>query len=101
MERPTITIEGKTYEMKKLKGRDWRLFGEFADNAPNYTDADFIEKHAAFIANFFHVTADEILDKMGLEEILPASIAIRNYITKSLTAKFEQVEKNSEAVKEQ
>ena len=101
MERPTITIEGKTYEMLPLIGRSWRILGEFADNAPNYTDADFIEKHAAFIANFFHVTADEILDKMGLEEILPASIAIRNYITKSLTAKFEQVEKNSEAVKEQ
>ena len=101
MERPTITIEGKTYEMLPLIGRSWRILGEFADNTPNYTDADFIEKHAAFIANFFHVTADEILDKMSLEEILPATIAVRSYVINALTAKIAAIEKNSEAVKEQ
>lgn len=102
MERPTITVNEKTYEMKKLTGRDWRVFSEFTENAPEYVDADFLEKHAAFIAEFYMgITADDILDNMPLAEILPASLAIRNYITQSLTAKFERLEKNSEADKAQ
>lgn len=102
MERPTITVNEKTYEMKKLTGRDWRVFSEFNDKVPQYIDADFIEKHAAFIAEFYMgITADDILDNMPLAEILPASLAIRNYITQSLTAKFERLEKNSEADKAQ
>ena len=97
MERPTITIEGKKYEIKKLTGRDWRVFSEFNDKIPQYTDADFIEKHAAFIAEFYNgVTADNVLDNMPLPEIVPASMAIRNYILQSLTAKFKEVEKNVE-----
>lgn len=95
MERPTITIEGKKYEMKRLTGRDWRIFSEFSEKAPAYTDADFIEKHAAFIAEFYDVTADDILDKVPLEEIVPASVAIRNHVMQSLTAKFKEVEKNA------
>jgi len=102
MERPTITVDEKTYEMKKLTGRDWRVFSEFNDKVPQYTDADFIEKHAAFIAEFYNgVTADDILDNMPLKEILPASLAIRDYVTQSLTAKFERLEKNSGADKAQ
>lgn len=96
MERPTITVNEKTYEMKKLTGRDWRVFSEFNDKVPQYTDADFIEKHAAFIAEFYMgITADDILDNMPLAEIVPASMAIRNYVLQSLTAKFKEVEKNA------
>ena len=101
MERPIITVNEKKYEIKELTGRDWRIFSEFNEKTPEYTDADFIEKHAAFIAEFYQgVTADDILD-LPLEEILPVSMAIRNYITKMLTAKFEQIEKNVETGKAQ
>ena len=101
MEKITITtIDGTEHEMKKLTGKDWRVLGEFADSAPEITDKDFIEKHAAFVANFFDVTAEEVLE-MPLEEIIPASMAIRERIGKTLTAKMEQVEKNSETGKAQ
>ncbi len=95
MERPTIIIEGVKYEMKKLVGRSWRTLGEFTENPPTYTDADFIEKHAAFIAKFYDVAAEEILEKMPLEEILPASIAIRTYVMNTLTEKIAVIEKNA------
>ena len=101
MERPTITIDGEKYEIKKLVGRSWRILGEFADSKPDYTDTDFIEKHAAFIANFYNVTAEDILDKMPLEEILPASMAVQKYIMKTLTEKIEEIEKNSDGDKVQ
>lgn len=101
MTRPAITINGKKYEMKKLTGRDWRILGEFTDDAPKYDDADFIEKHAAFVAKFYDdLTADDVLD-LPIEEILPASLAIRRYVMQCLTGKIEQVEKNSEADKAQ
>lgn len=53
MKRPTITIDGKIVEMKTLTGKDWRILGEFlnADNQPK--QADYLEKHTEFIANFF------------------------------------------------
>lgn len=101
MERPIITVNEKKYEIKELTGRDWRIFSEFNEKTPEYTDADFIEKHADFIAEFYQgVTADDILD-LPLEEILPASLAIRNYVTKTLTARFEKIEKNVETGKAQ
>lgn len=95
MDKPIIKINGKKYEMQKLTGRSWRLLGEFVDSAPDYVDPDFLEKHAEFIAKFYDgVTAEDILD-LSLEEILPASAAVRKYIMESLTAKLEQIEKNS------
>ena len=95
MTRPTITINGKKHEMKKLTGRDWRILGEFADAAPEYVDADFIEKHAAFVAKFYDgVTIDDILD-LPIEDILPASLATREYVMQSVTSKIGKIEKNS------
>ena len=94
MEKPTITINGKKHEMRKLTGRSWRLLGEFIETAPDYADADFIEKHAAFIAQFYDdVAAEDILD-LPLENILPTSAAIRKYVLDCLTAKLEKIEKN-------
>lgn len=96
MERPTITIEGKTYEMKKLVGGDWRVLGEFRNSEPTALNADFIEKHAKLISNFFGVSPEEILDKMPLEEILPTTRGIQNYMIEKLSAKLEVIEKNSD-----
>ena len=100
MDRPTITtIDGTQHIMRDLRGRDWRLLGEFADDAPSYTDADFLEKHAAFVTKFFDgVTTDDILD-LPIEDIFPASIAVRNFITAQIGAKLEAIEKNSVADK--
>ena len=100
MTKPTITINGKKHELTKITGRSWRILSEFIDNAPEYTDADFIEKHAEFVAKFYDdVIVDDVLD-LPIEEILPASAAIRKYVMESLTAKLEKIEKNSEADKE-
>ena len=94
MKKLTITTaDGEEHELKKLTGRHWRILSEFAENAPNITDADLLEKHAGFIAEFYDVTADDVLD-MPLEEILPASLAIRQAIGEKLAAKMETIGKN-------
>lgn len=101
MGRPTITIKGVEKEMRTLTGRDWRTLGEFIDTAPDYADVDFLEKHAGFISKFYDgVTAEDILN-LPIEEIIPASLAVRSYIATSLSAKLEKIEKNSETDKAQ
>ena len=102
MERPTITIGGKENEMIALTGRAYRLAAEFDNNQPKIDDADFIERHAAIIAEFFNgVTKDDILDYMPLEEILPASIAVRRAVYSFTWLKTQEISKNSEEGKAQ
>ena len=102
MEKPIIkTLDGKEHEMRELKGRDWRTLGEFMDNASTFTDTDFLEKQAEFIAKFYDgVTVEDILD-LPLEDIMPVSVAIRDYIFNQLGARLEKIEKNSETDKAQ
>lgn len=102
MARPIITtLDGKEYEMRVLTGRDWRILGEFINTAPDYADVSFLEKHATFIAKFYDgVTRDDVLN-LPIEDIIPVSLAIRNYITSQLAAKLEKIEKNSETGKAQ
>lgn len=102
MDRPIITtIDGKEHEMRELKGRDWRLLGEFKDTAPTVVETDSLEKHAAFIAEFYDgVTVEDILD-LPLEDIMPVSMAVQNYIVSRLGLKLQKIEKNSETGKAQ
>lgn len=101
MNTPTITtVDGKTHEMKPINGRAYRIVSEFDNTAPQVTDADFIERHAAIVAEFFGVTADDVLD-MPLEEILPASIETRRAVFQLTWQKTVEISKNAEADKAQ
>ena len=101
MNKPTITINGKTNEMRSLKGRDWRVFGEFLNTDNRLQTPEYIEKYADFIANFFDgVTADDVLN-LELYEILPVYIDIRKYFLSTISARIEPIEKNSDEVKEE
>lgn len=96
-----LAINGKTQKINEINCHHWRIMGEFIESAPDYVDADFLEKHAEFIAKFYDdVTAEDILD-LPIEDILPASAAIRKYIMERLTVKLEKIEKNAEADKAQ
>lgn len=99
--KPTITtVDGKTHEMKPLNGRAYRIVAEFDNTAPQVTDADFIERHAALVAEFFDVTADDVLD-MPLEDILPASIQTRCTVIQLTWQKTVEISKNAEEDKAQ
>lgn len=96
MERPKITtIDGTDHEMCHLDGRAYRIVSEFDNNLPNYLAADFIERHAALIAEFFDgVSVDDILD-MPLEDILPASMAVRSFVFNFTWEKTKAISKNA------
>ena len=101
MEKPTITtIDGKKHKMKPLDGRAYRVAMEFDNNMPQVTDADFMERHAAIVAEFFGVTVDDVLD-LPLEEIMPASIAARRVVFQLAWSKTSEISKNLAEDKEQ
>lgn len=99
MERPTITIEGKTYEMPIAKGRAWRRLLEFDKNHNDIYAEDFIENRCEFLAEIFDAdfTADDLLDTLDIAEIVQAYRACAGYILGRIAAKFEEVEKNVDA----
>lgn len=101
MDKPTITIDGKTHEMINLTGRTYRVIAEFEENAPQITDVDFIERHAALVAELYNgVTQDDVLD-MPLNEILPASHEARKFAYAFTWLKLTEIQKNAEEDKEQ
>lgn len=96
MEKPAISINGSLKSIKTVKGSDWRSFAEFLDKKISYDDPIFIEEQAKFIANFFDdVSVDDILN-LPLEEILPVSFDIRNFMIKKISEKVSAIEKNAE-----
>ncbi len=96
MDRPKITtIDGTAHEMRRLDGRAYRIVSEFDNDLPNYLAADFIERHAALIAEFFDgVSVDDVLD-MSLEDILPASVAVRSFVFNFAWEKTRTISKNA------
>ena len=102
MERPRITtIDGKEHEMIALNGRAYRIASEFDNNQPQFTDPDFLERHAAITAEFYDgVTKEDILD-LPIEEILPASIAARRAVFQLTWLKTIAISKNSDEGKAQ
>ena len=102
MDKPTITtIDGKKHEMINLTGRTYRVIAEFEENAPQITDVDFVEKHAALVAELYNgVTQDDVLD-MPLNEILPASHEARKFAYAFTWIKFKEIQKNAEEDKAQ
>lgn len=89
-----ITIDGRQHEMRKIDGRAYRVVSEFENDLPKFGDADFIERHAALIADFYDVTKEDVLD-LPLEEITPASLEIRNLVFNRVWAKVKAIEKNA------
>ena len=95
MNKPTITINGETKEIKQVKGKDWRIMGEFLDKKLSFNYNHFMDEQAKFIANFFDdVTADDVLD-LPLEEIFPTAIAIRDFMINKISEKLNVIEKNA------
>lgn len=102
MEKPTIkTIDGNEHKMIELTGRAYRILAEFDKNQPLPTDADYIERHAAFVAEFYDgVTKDDVLD-MPLDDILPAAFNAQKFTYAFTWRKVQEISKNFDEDKEQ
>lgn len=101
MEKPRIkTADGVEHEMQPLTGRSYRVAAEFDKNLPEFGSEDFIERHAAVIAELFGVSVDDALD-MPLEDIIPAARDARKFAYAFTWLKTGEISKNSQEDKEQ
>lgn len=90
MNRPTLTINGKTIELPNIKVKAWREIAQANEEiqANTLLDAGFMERHCKFIALAFGITTDEVLDNLYIEDVLPLYTTVANTITKMITAKL-------------
>ena len=98
MDTPRIIVDGKTYELPRLKCVAWRKLMEFQKEHGEIFTEDFIESRCEFLAEVYGggLTAKDLLDNLYLEEIAPAYRDVASYIVGSLSARLEEVEKNAD-----
>lgn len=97
MNRPTITIEGKTYELPRPKCGAWRKLVEADKNTREVFSEDFVENRCAYLASVFGggLTTEYLLDNMYLDEITQVYREVMNfYIAQLVAPKLEEAEKN-------
>lgn len=97
MERPTITIEGKTYKMPKPKCGMWRKLILFDKENNEVFAEDYIEKRCGFLGEIYGISADVLLDNLYLEEVMTLYRETTSYIIGQLTGKLAEVTKNVSA----
>ena len=97
MKKPTITIDGKIYELPRPKCGVWRKLLECDKNHGEVFAEDFIEKRCEFLAEVYGngLTVDKLLDELYLDEIIADYRAVTKYLIEQLTPKLEEVEKNA------
>lgn len=97
MGRPTITIEGKNYEMPKPKCGMWRKLILFDKENNEVFAENYIEKRCEFLGEIYGVPADILLDNLYLEEVGKLYRETTSYIIGQLSSKLAEVTKNVSA----
>lgn len=98
MTRPTITIDGKTYELPRLKGGAWRKLMLHDKEHGDIFAEDFIEKRCEFLADIYGggLTAEILLDNLYLEEIIQSYRDCARYILGCISGRIEEIAKNAD-----
>ena len=98
MNKPTIEIEGKKFEIVKIKPRQWREFFKFDSERRELPLSELMQGHCEAISPFFdgEVSADYLLDNMDIADVLRTYHEIRAYLMERITAKLEIDSKNAE-----
>lgn len=84
----TILINGAERELLKLKARLWRQVMKFDEERKEILAVDAVDRYCEIIALAFGVTADEVLDGLYIEEVLPKYFEVLNEVVGMLTAKL-------------
>lgn len=96
MNKPTIEVNGKEYEIKAVKPKQWREFFKFDDERGELPLSELLDKHCEAIAGFFddEVTAEYLLENMDIADVLKVYHEIRAYLMELVTSKLETGSKN-------
>lgn len=97
MDRPTLTLNGRTIEMPEPKARAWRRWAEFDQTKKDLRTEEYIEAHCRMLAELYggQVSEEELLDGLELSDVMKEYRAAADYLMQLLYAKFEAIGKNS------
>lgn len=95
MDLPKININDIDYVMAAPKARMWRKWMEFDKEKVGLPAADFIDKHCELIAEVFPgLSADDLLDNLGLDDIILIYNQCLLALMQLLSSKLEGLGKN-------
>lgn len=98
MTRPTITIDGKTIEMKKTFVEVFRKILKLDAERTSIPAIEFIDRHCEVIALAFGVTAEQVYDNLDVAEIIPLYSDISIFMSERLAGKVKKNEAEETAV---
>lgn len=88
MNTPTITINGKEIQMPKLTARVWKETTKINEKRKDLSYVDAINVYCEVIAIAFGVTADEVLDNLYVEDVMPKYFEVLKEIGALITSKL-------------
>lgn len=91
---PTFVLQGKTIHPRPPKARVWRTLIEFEEHKKDGNLEDFIDDHAAIIAQTFgrdDITPEVILDNLALEDVMPLYHDCYLWVMTMISSKLKQL----------
>lgn len=90
MARPTITIDGKTVEMKTTLVEVFRKILKFDSERTTVPAIEFVDRQCEIIALAFGVTEEQIYNNLDVAEIIPKYSEISIYLSDRLIGKIKK-----------
>lgn len=91
MKNPTLNLNGKTYEMKPVKAKIWRIMLQFEQSKKDIDISMFIKSHCEILEQLFDVDADKIEDECALEDITKTYTDCFAYVMQLITKKTKEL----------
>lgn len=90
IKKPTVKIDGKEYEIKKVKPKQWRDFFKFDTERGKLPLSEMMEKHCEAISPFFddELTPEYLLENMDISDVLKVYHDIRTYLMELVSSKL-------------
>lgn len=92
MARPTITIDGKTIEMKKTFVEVFRKILRLDSERSEIPATDFVDRHCEVIALAFGVTEEQVYNNLDVADIIPKYSEVSIYLSERLAGKVKKNE---------
>ena len=92
MARPTITIDGKTIEMKTTLVEMFRKILRLDSERSEIPATDFVDRHCEVIALAFGVTEEQIYNNLDVADIIPKYSEVSIYLSERLAGKVKKNE---------
>lgn len=95
--KPTITIDGKTIEMKKTSVEVFRKILKLDAERSEIPVTDFVDRHCEVIALAFGVTEEQVYNNLDVSDIIPKYSEISIFLSERLVGKIKKNEEMRDA----